>query len=391
MAQLVLPRDGDDGMADLRAAAPRLYYAAARDLAEQAASENPQGAATVAITRLSHLLENFPDPAVADAFTSPFAAFDTANNASALERIVDDRTRSQRALSTWRLVIGVPHDLPLHVVLPPEAFPQGALLLPHLGVTVQNFGGPIAVRQESDTVQLTWDDGHQLTLPISGTPAWPETPVPGVLPVPVVDGVPVLSTVAPDVAGVFHEFEIADISSLGQSMALAHHAHALLAHVWPAAHTMSARTLTGYVMLRPRPWTRSHTSPVLPGTVLISAGDQVSFADLLCHELAHARIGAVMAVDPLLATDTHTHTSPWREDPRPLLGVLLGVHAFVNVCVFYLRLIHVMGADPRSERVYATQIDNVRRGLALLEQHADPTPIGAAVIAALSQEVNQLP
>ncbi|MBB5959529.1 HEXXH motif-containing protein [Saccharothrix tamanrassetensis] len=59
-------------------------------------------------------------------------------------------------------------------------------------------------------------------------------------------------------------------------------------------------------------------------------------ADALVHELQHSKLNAVLELVSLHEADERRHFyAPWREDPRPLNGVLHGIYAFASVVEFW--------------------------------------------------------
>ncbi|MBR7825298.1 FxsB family radical SAM/SPASM domain protein [Actinospica sp. MGRD01-02] len=59
---------------------------------------------------------------------------------------------------------------------------------------------------------------------------------------------------------------------------------------------------------------------------------------LLIHEFQHVKLGALMDMFDLYdSSDTRLYYAPWREDPRPLEGLLQGVYAHVAVVDFWRR------------------------------------------------------
>lgn len=130
------------------------------------------------------------------------------------------------------------------------------------------------------------------------------------------------------------------------------------------------------------------------GTVYLSLHpDPMTMGEALLHEMSHNKLNALREVDPLLATgDTTTYSSPVRPDPRPLIGVLLAVHAFVPVAHLYRRMIE--DEHPWSRRPsFHRRFDDIRRsnvdGLATLQAHAEPTDRGRALLDELSHHVAQ--
>lgn len=83
----------------------------------------------------------------------------------------------------------------------------------------------------------------------------------------------------------------------------------------------------------------SATSRETFGSVALSAPpDPCSLAVTLAHEVQHAKLSALLDVVPLaLPDDGSRHYAPWREDPRPVAGLLQGAYAFFGVAAFWRR------------------------------------------------------
>jgi uncharacterized protein len=75
------------------------------------------------------------------------------------------------------------------------------------------------------------------------------------------------------------------------------------------------------------------------GTVALSAPpDALSFALTLCHEVQHAKLAAVIDIVALTRPDDGRRWyAPWRDDPRPISGLLQGSYAFLGVSGFWHR------------------------------------------------------
>jgi hypothetical protein len=73
------------------------------------------------------------------------------------------------------------------------------------------------------------------------------------------------------------------------------------------------------------------------GAVALSArGSAAEFAETLVHELQHSKLNAVLELVHLHDDGrTKRHYAPWRDDPRPLTGLLHGLYAFVSVAEFW--------------------------------------------------------
>ena len=75
------------------------------------------------------------------------------------------------------------------------------------------------------------------------------------------------------------------------------------------------------------------------GTIALSSPpDARSFALILCHEVQHAKLTAVIDIVPLTRPDDRRRWyAPWRDDPRPIGGLLQGSYAFLGVSGFWHR------------------------------------------------------
>lgn len=115
----------------------------------------------------------------------------------------------------------------------------------------------------------------------------------------------------------------------------------LLRMAWPQAEACARRWYSAAMLLYYPGGGRylSFTSQDLPGAYIATAHNPAQVCDSMVHELSHARLAAAQAIDPLIQDDgEHIHPSPWRPDPRPLMGIVAGVHAFLNVHHFYAGL-----------------------------------------------------
>lgn len=79
------------------------------------------------------------------------------------------------------------------------------------------------------------------------------------------------------------------------------------------------------------------------------APDAESVALTLAHELQHTKLNAVMDLYQLaVPVPGERFYAPWREDPRPLVGLLHGTYAYIGVSAFWRRQReHARSADAR--------------------------------------------
>ena len=83
----------------------------------------------------------------------------------------------------------------------------------------------------------------------------------------------------------------------------------------------------------------SSSSPDTFGAVAMSEPpDPDTCASTLTHELQHVKLCAVLDVVRLTESDDgRRFYAPWRDDPRPVAGLLQGAYAFVGVTEFWRR------------------------------------------------------
>lgn len=78
--------------------------------------------------------------------------------------------------------------------------------------------------------------------------------------------------------------------------------------------------------------------------------DELFTAEHLLHEHSHLRLTLIQSVDPLFACDPNRlFVSPWRKDPRPLIGILHGAFVFARIAHF-LGLIRDAGPNVEVRR-----------------------------------------
>jgi HEXXH motif-containing protein len=133
-----------------------------------------------------------------------------------------------------------------------------------------------------------------------------------------------------------------------------------------------------------------------PGLTALSWTSDVGvLAEALVHEYHHQKLNALLTLDPLIAGPTREarFLSPWRQDPRPLLGLLHGAFSFHAVALFWtgvlragVPLLHLRRAEQRLHLVWM----QTRDALDTLFRHAQWTGIGRGLVAALHDSVAAL-
>jgi HEXXH motif-containing protein len=136
----------------------------------------------------------------------------------------------------------------------------------------------------------------------------------------------------------------------------------------------------------------SATSRATFGSIALSSPpDACSFAVTLAHETQHAKLSALLDMaDLLLPDDASRHYAPWRDDPRPLSGLLQGSYAFLGVTGFW-RLQRTVAQDSaaalRAHTEFARWRDAVSLVVGTLLASGQLTELGNAFVAGMMRTV----
>jgi HEXXH motif-containing protein len=156
----------------------------------------------------------------------------------------------------------------------------------------------------------------------------------------------------------------------------------------PAYARELAAGLRGLVPIEPDTDTVGASSPAAFGGIRLSAnGSAIEFAEAMVHEMQHSKLNALLGLVQLTEDDGgRRHLAPWRDDPRPLIGIVHGVYAFTCGVEFWLR--HGVGTDDVEARNVDFDIAHrrlqVRHALRTLESSGRLTPAGVALVDAVA-------
>jgi HEXXH motif-containing protein len=133
----------------------------------------------------------------------------------------------------------------------------------------------------------------------------------------------------------------------------------------------------------------SASSADAPGAIaLTEPTNPTRLAATLIHESQHYRLGALHDLRPLYRPSPRNLLySPWRNDPRPLSGVVHGIQAFLGVADFWLR----EPSDPIADLEYTRHAGQLRVATEVLAGADGLTPLGRALADALHTAVDALP
>jgi HEXXH motif-containing protein len=298
----------------------------------------------------------------------------------------DPRPVLDRAISCVRYLIGLPHS----AAAPGVPLPISHCYLPHFRLVLVCEDGPVAVVESRSRVEFAWLDGFALTLPkdigvevIDGTRTRTRF-----YPVHEVKNVPVLNAV-PEVASVVADMGLCASADIDRATACVRDGLDLLREVWPTAFAAAMRQAKGFALLQERGYTRSHSPNCLLGLVALTAGEPATVGDLIIHEMSHIRLNLMRRFDQLWEDrkPDRVHKSPWRQELRPLWGLILGIHAFLNVALYYRRLAQWREGDKTAHMLYERQTKKVRSAWNTAKPFIRPTDLGEKFFAVLEREV----
>ncbi|MCX5090869.1 HEXXH motif domain-containing protein [Streptomyces sp. NBC_00365] len=159
-------------------------------------------------------------------------------------------------------------------------------------------------------------------------------------------------------------------------------------------HPVSARALTaGLRSVVPLPRgerlrARAASSSDAFGCLLLSEPDEdedvlpAQLGVAVLHEFRHTLLNALIFLTPLFEESDELLYAPWRDDPRPLGGLVHGAYAFSGVARYW----RTRGVEGLAGFEYALWRSAVRTVLGSLREHRALTPPGHALIDSLDEQ-----
>jgi HEXXH motif-containing protein len=161
--------------------------------------------------------------------------------------------------------------------------------------------------------------------------------------------------------------------------------HVLTANHRPYAEELAAG-LRVLVPFEPGQNAVRASSPYAFGGIQLSAGESATeFAEALVHEMQHSKLNALLGLVRLTDGDlTRRYLAPWRDDPRPLTGVLHGVYAFTCGVEFWLAEAADGGENDDALFAIAYRRTQIRRALRALTDEPHLTNAGRTLVDTVS-------
>lgn len=163
-------------------------------------------------------------------------------------------------------------------------------------------------------------------------------------------------------------------------------AWALLEQHHPAVAREVAEIVTVIVPLaRPPHGLVSSSSPETFGAIALSEpADACTLASTLAHEVQHVKLSALLDMVQLTRPDDgRRYYAPWRDDPRPVSGLLQGAYAYVGVSGFWRRQRELSDQlEPQVE--FARWREAAALAAGVLESSGRLTPAGEDFVRGMS-------
>jgi uncharacterized protein len=127
------------------------------------------------------------------------------------------------------------------------------------------------------------------------------------------------------------------------------------------------------------------------GFALTEPTDAPAFATTMIHEFQHSKLSALLDLVTLYdKRSTERHFAPWRQDPRPIGGLLQGVYAFLAVADAWHALRSAPGLAERAETQFAELVTQLQEAVPVLCDSAALTVSGRQFAEGLSGWLSRL-
>jgi len=141
---------------------------------------------------------------------------------------------------------------------------------------------------------------------------------------------------------------------------------------------------------------RSQTFREIPGLLILSwMSDTSVIVEALVHEYHHHKLNALLNLDPIIVEGSpeEIYYSPWRDDPRPLSGILQGIYVFQAVLEFWHKIlttdIPVLQEKRLQQRVYTAK-QQLQTALQVLKTNAEFSLVGQGLIEAIEENIDRV-
>ena len=131
----------------------------------------------------------------------------------------------------------------------------------------------------------------------------------------------------------------------------------------------------------------SSSSAAFGGVAMSPKETSAELAEALVHELQHSKLNAAMDLVVLhRSREDQWYYAPWRDDPRPLVGLLHGIYAFTSVAEFWHGRHDFVSPHQmvHGDLAFGLRANQVSRALDVLRRSSELTDLGREFVAATS-------
>jgi uncharacterized protein len=132
----------------------------------------------------------------------------------------------------------------------------------------------------------------------------------------------------------------------------------------------------------------SSSSEAFGAIAMSEPPDRDTFAVTLAHEVQHLKLGALLDIVPLtMPDDGRRYYAPWREDPRPVSGLLQGAYAYLGVSGFWRRQRELTDGVSRlrADTEFARWREAAARAVETLRSSRRLTPVGVTFVQGMNR------
>lgn len=169
----------------------------------------------------------------------------------------------------------------------------------------------------------------------------------------------------------------------------------VLARWHPGSRAEVAAGLSVIAPITPPSPVIGSSAPAAFGAVGLSAPvSPTVLAETLVHELQHSKLNALLDLVVLHTGDPAALVyAPWRDDPRPLTGLLHGIYAFTSTAEFWSTQRRWVAEQdrPLATFTFVRRLLQVRRAIADLATARDLTQAGTGLVEAATLRLARCP
>ncbi len=185
-------------------------------------------------------------------------------------------------------------------------------------------------------------------------------------------------------------FELLASLSLGQQWYYAK-AMSLIKQYWPKMYGEAVGHIRMIALLKGDSIGALTHSCFQGGIFLMHRDDLMWTAENLIHEFGHSRLDQLFELDDLIGNgEEERYRSPWRDDPRPVKGIVHGLFVFTRIALWYERLLASGEKHGEVRRRLTVVLRQAGEAIGVLRSHAVWTPIGQGLFDELVGEYERL-